>query len=163
MSIVYLARGGGLERADLLMDEVGQYFPDGVVIGRWKRLMAEGKGKDTQEPERLANAEDLFLAMLEDTDLVSNRPFGEVEDLSEEKGENPGDDQESSDAKIHLLHLLTLFLERKKILKRMGRVKNPRSQIYKHVGSGVEYEVPVPAIDGEVLVKLGDRLAVLID
>jgi hypothetical protein len=61
-----------------------------------------------------------------------------------------------------LKHLLALLLERKRILRAVGKRCRSGTQRYLHIASRAEYEVPVIEIDLALLTQIQSRLDALI-
>ncbi len=146
VSLICLGEKGEIERIDLRPDEVKGFVLPGTVLGRWNRVMPEkGEGSEAAKAP-LGNAEDLFFAMIGAGDADSE-----------------GLDGEGREARDHLLHLLGLYLERRKVLRPVGMRGEGGGQLYRHHASGAEYRVPVPAMNPAVLMTLGDALTNLIE
>lgn len=144
VSLICLGSRGEVERIDLRIGELEDFTLPGPVLGRWNRTVPEDTDAGADEKAPVTNAGDLFLAMMEE---------GEPADLS----------PEARTSREHLLHLLTLYLERRKVLRPVGSRRGGAEQVYRHLPTGVEYRVPVPRIDPAVLVTIGDALDSLIE
>ena len=67
--------------------------------------------------------------------------------------------QEESDA---LKHLLALMLERKRVLRALGKRQTGGLQLYRHVKTKQELEVPVVEISTNLMLKIQDTLGDII-
>lgn len=127
---------GEFVRADVSFEESGEYSPEGQVLGRWTR---EVKDSDDEEKasarQTLQSSEELFLSLFD-------------ESLSEEA-------QHERDS---LKQVLALMLERKRVLRSLGRPVEGVQQ-YLHVRSKKEYQVPLMELSAAELVAVHDQLA----
>ncbi|WPJ94719.1 hypothetical protein SH580_14890 [Coraliomargarita algicola] len=131
-------QAGELGRADLLPDEIDHFDLPGEVLGRWTRVVKEPDEDGVNARETMASAEDFFFSLYE-----NDQP----------------DAQEESDA---LKHLLSLMLERKRVLRALGDRQTSGEQRYLHVKSKRQLQVPIVDISKELMLKIEDTLGDLI-
>jgi hypothetical protein len=130
---------GDFFRADVRSDEAETYSPEGQVLGRWTREL-----KDSEDTEKasarqaLQSSEELFLSLFD-------------ESLSEE----------AAHERDSLKQVLALMLERKRVLRSLGRPVGGAQQ-YLHVRTKKEYTVPLRELSAAELVAVHDQLAQVI-
>ena len=125
---------GELGRADLRPDEVETFGLQSQVLGRWARVVKDPDDDNTSASETMASAEDFFFSLFEN--------------------ESP-DSKEESDM---LKHLLSLMLERKRILRAIGDRKSIGEQSYLHVKTKQMIQVPVVDISTKLMLKIEDTI-----
>lgn len=135
--VIYKPEGAPLERADMLEAHFEKFQPAGIELGRWTREV-----KDRAEEERearlqlLATREEFFLSLFaDDTD-----PTGE---------------------KAVLKQLLALLLERKRILRALGKPAG-NIQRYLHVRTRDEFDVPTDEFQPEQIAQIQPALEALV-
>ena len=99
---------GELGRADLLPGEVDAFELPDEVLGRWTRVVQNPNDESTSASEAMASAEDFFFSLFENKSLNT---------------------KEESDM---LKHLLSLMLERKRVIRAIGDRKSKGEQSYFH-------------------------------
>ena len=129
---------GEMARADVLLDELEAYRLPGEILGRWMRVVKDPDDDCSNVRETLASAEDFLLSLYE-----NDKPAA----------------QEESDA---LKHLLALMLERKRVLRALGKRQTGGLQLYRHVKTKQELEVPVVEISTNLMLKIEDTLGDII-
>ena len=129
---------GELGRADLRPCEVEAFGPPNKVLGRWTRVVKDPDNDNTSLSETMASAEDFFFSLFEN--------------------ESP-DGKEESDM---LKHLLSLMLERKRILRAIGVRKSIGEQTYRHVKTKKMIQVPIMDIYTELMLKIEDTIGDII-
>lgn len=135
VSLVYKdADAGELGRADLLPDELERFGLPGPVLGRWTRVVKDPDDEAVSARETMASAEDFFFSLYE--------------------GENQGDASEAQETAAMLKHLLSLMLERKRVLRPVGPRQTEGSQTYLHVKTKRTLEAPIAEISTELMVKI---------
>jgi len=137
-SLLFLSPEGGLERVDIREEERDQVGERGRLLCRWSQKI-KPKPEDPAEERRAAlhSAEESFLALYEEP--------GE--------GEAEGDiDEATRAARDRLKFILSLQLERKRILRPLGKGR------YRHVASKREFEVPQLPLTSELVRDLKDDL-----
>ena len=131
---VLYEKEGEMQRCDLTEEMWEQFQVPGNFLGRWRRIVkeeTEDNEKRQARKEGLVSAEELFLSLFDK---------GSV---STEQGEA-------------LKQLLALILERKRILRSIGKVRG--GQRYLHVKSKEEYFVPITLISKEQLLALQEKI-----
>lgn len=129
---------GEMGRADVLPDEVDTYELPGETLGRWTRVVKDPGDESANVRETVASAEDFFLS------LYDNDQAGA---------------QAETDA---LKHLLALMLERKRVVRALGKRQVEGTQLYRHVKTKQELEVPVVEISTDLMLKIQDTLGDII-
>ena len=129
---------GELGRADLRPDEIESFELPGEVLGRWSRVVKDPDDEGAHARETMASAEDFFFSLYEN--------------------EQP-EAQEESDM---LKHLLSLMLERKRVLRAVGERQNKGEQRYLHVKTKRELTVPIVDISTELMLKIEDTIGDII-
>lgn len=130
------AATGELGRIDLLPDELDRFELADQVLGRWTRVVKDSGEAALSAQETMASAEDFFFSLFEN------------------ENESP-EARESSDM---LKHLLSLMLERKRVLRSLGTRQTSGSQTYLHVKSKRTLEVPIAQISTELMLKLENTI-----
>ena len=129
---------GDLGRADLCPEEVENFDLPGEVLGRWSRVVKDPDDESQNARETMASAEDFFFSLYE-----NDQP----------------DAREESDM---LKHLLSLMLERKRVVRALGKRQTEGTQLYRHVKTKREIEVPVVEISTDLMLKIQDTLGDII-
>ncbi len=123
-----------LGRADLLESELGEFEISGEVLGRWTRVVKDPDDESVNKTELMSSAEDFFFSLFE----VEEPEAKEVSDM--------------------LKHLLSLMLERKRVLRAVGSRQSEGQQTYRHVKTKQELQVPVVDISTELMIKIQDTI-----
>ena len=121
---------GELARVDLRPEEIEKFKIPGEVLGRWTRIIPNPEDEITNSHEIITSVEDLFFSLFE-----------------EEKKEA----REETDM---LKHLLSLILERKRVLRAIGDRKRSGEQCYRHIKTKDEIFVPISNITTEIMIKI---------
>ena len=129
---------GELGRADLRPDEVEAFGLPDEVLGRWARVVKDPNDEITAVKETMASAEDFFFSLFEN--------------------ESP-DTKEESDM---LKHLLSLMLERKRVIRAIGDRRSIGEQSYRHVKTKQLIQVPIVDISTELMLKIEDTIGDII-
>jgi hypothetical protein len=129
---------GEMGRADVLPAEVDGYELPGDILGRWTRVVKDPDDEGANVRETVASAEDFFLSLYQN---------------------EQADAQEETDA---LKHLLALMLERKRVVRALGKRQTSGTQLYVHVKTKQEIEVPILEISPELMMKIQDTLGDII-
>jgi hypothetical protein len=129
---------GELGRADLQLDEVEAFGLSEEVLGRWVRVVKDPNDEITAVKETMASAEDFFFSLFEN--------------------ESP-DTKEESDM---LKHLLSLMLERKRVIRVIGDRRSIGEQSYLHVKTKQLIQVPIVDISTELMLKIEDTIGDII-
>ena len=130
---------GNLDRMDFLKDEFRADSINGRLVGRWERIVAENPEADERAARRmaLASSEDFFISLYDDAVEV-----------------------DSADVDV-IKQMLALLLERKRILRPLGRPSGGL-QKYIHAQSGREFIVPQRNVDEALVVKIQSQLGSII-
>ncbi|MDR0536410.1 MAG: hypothetical protein LBG65_08720 [Puniceicoccales bacterium] len=120
--LIYKPQGADIERLDMLEANLSKLEPRGIELGRWTREVKERTDEEREaRVQMLATREEFFLSLY-------NSP------------EDPTGD------KAVLKQLLALMLERKRILRPLGRAVGG-VQRYVHSRTKEGYDVPAGEID----------------
>lgn len=130
------AEAGELGRADLLPDELERFAMPGEVLGRWTRVVKDPDDEALSARETMASAEDFFFSLYE----------------------SEADAPEARESSDMLKHLLSLMLERKRVLRPVGPRQTSGSQTYLHVKTKRTLEVPIMQISTALMVKIEDTI-----
>lgn len=119
---VFTDGGGNLDRIDSHKDDFDDSKIEGRIIGRWEREVNGGSEADERELRRsaLASSENFFVSLFDEKNAASD---GETAVLKQ---------------------ILALLLERKRILRPVGRVSNG---VQKYVQSSTKRKFDVPQAD----------------
>ncbi len=131
-------REGNLSRQDLLGDGLDQLPQETRIIGRWTRTYKSEPDVRQENLNYQKTLEELFFSFFEATDAAGS---------------------EESDA---LKQIVSLMLERKRILRRAASSASDTSLRYLHVKSKVEFEVPNRDITPNVIMRVQENLNALI-
>jgi hypothetical protein len=134
-------QAGELGRADLRPDEVAAFELPGEVLGRWARVVKDPDDESVSARETMASAEDFFFSLYENDAGVA------------------GAASEESDM---LKHLLSLMLERKRVLRAIGTRQHAGEQTYLHVKTKRQLKVPIVDISTELMLKIQDTIGDII-
>ncbi len=134
VSIIFVNEMGELDRQDLLKSEFESENFDKKFVAKWERTVSENPNEDERMARQMAlsGSEDLFISLYDDASLGI-------------------DDKET------LKQMLALLLERKRILRAVGRPKNAQ-QKYLHISTKREFEVPQKNLDEELLTNIQSQL-----
>lgn len=138
--VSYLVREttGEVARRDLLESEDGQFMPPAFVYCRWVVSFKHRKTTDDDSARMLKlTAENLFLTLA-------------------------APEADKSAMNTPLLQFLALMLERKKLIKLVGRTEDGERHIYEHRATHALYEVPVGDLNVEFFQKIQEHLGVLV-
>lgn len=135
--IVVKPTGREIERIDVAETRVTEFKPDGIELGRWTRVIKDKPDEDRETRARLlATREEFFLSLFDSED-------------------DPDGD------KAVLKQLLALLLERRRILRPIGRPAGG-VQRYKHPASERELIVPAGEISPEQVARIQSTLEILV-
>ncbi len=134
---LFLDESAEIQRADLRETEVEQFPRPESILGRWTR---EVKERDEEEKEArkqmLASTEELFLSL-----------FAGEEEVGPEKA--------------LLQQVLALMLERKRVIRAVGRPSNGKQE-YLHIRTKEVYAVPDRELDPVEMLKIQEQLNTLV-
>lgn len=136
LCLLLLDEGGQWRRADILAAEWEGFSDKEKLIGRWHRSFSPNKDAAAKK-QKLLDAEEFFLSLFA---VSSEQPSGETMDA--------------------LKQILGLFLERKRILKRLPNSENPIIK-YLHSNSKEVFEVVPQSLSPEWIQQLPDFLEFL--
>lgn len=127
---VFAGDNNELERIDILKSEFNAAKFDKPLIGKWERKVSDNPNEDERFAKKLAlaSSEDFFISLFDDSAVVTAQ-------------------------KDILKMLLALLLERKRVLRAVGRPVNS-IQKYIQVSTKREFEVPQEEINPELLIKI---------
>ncbi len=123
-----------LGRADLLEAELDDFEIPGKVLGRWTRIVKDPDDEGMNARETMASAEDFFFSLYE------------------------AEEPEAEEVSNMLKHLLSLMLERKRVLRVVGPRQTEGQQAYRHVKTKQQLTVPVVDISTELMLKIQDTI-----
>lgn len=163
--VSYLTRAeqGEIVRIDLREEERGELGNFGPVVGWWSSIVPTPEETQAEtNKQQLRTTEGIFLSLY---------PEPEDEDEDAETDESAEDDQAEQEIiddpelaadRDTLKYLLSLMLERKRILKPVGRAKPGDPTIYRHPKLDREFEVPSIDITGEAVLRIQEQLQAII-
>ncbi len=136
---VFVDEAGNLDRMDSHKDDFDDSKIRGRIIGRWERVVSEHPEADERAARRLALAgsEDFFVSLFD---------------------ENPAVVAEEADV---VKQMLALLLERKRILRPVGRASNG-AQKYIQTSTKREFVVPQRELDEDLIIKIQTQLGSII-
>lgn len=138
-SIIYKDEAAGeLGRVDVRPEEMEQFRLPGEVLGRWTRVVKDPDDESAHGRETMASAEDFFFSLYEN------------------------DQPEARDESDMLKHLLSLMLERKRVLRPLGDRQTSGEQRYLHVKTKRELIVPIREISSKLMLKIEDTIGDII-
>lgn len=137
--VCYLVRedNGLTGRRDLLESEDANLAKPAQVYCRWMVKFKPRRGDENADRTLKLTAETLFLTLADPA--------------------NPADE-----ANTPMLQFLALMLERKKLIKPRGVSADGARQIYEHMRTHQNYEVPVGTLDAAFFVSIQEQLGVLV-
>ncbi|MBO6103395.1 MAG: hypothetical protein J6P03_09130 [Opitutales bacterium] len=132
--VVFQNAAGELERADFLKSEYSPEKFKGGFVGKWERKVGENPQEDERRFRRmaLAGAEDLFMSLFD----------GESADIEQ---------------KDTLKQMLALLLERKRVLRPVGRPQNG-AQRYVHAATKREFSVAQKDLTQELVLNIQKQI-----
>ncbi len=136
-SVLCLVEKEGLVRLDFHPDEVlalGEARP----IAQWLRTFRSNEAERELAREAVETADDLFDQLMDD----------------------PGEegDAESKEIRKVLRFILALHLERKRVLRPLGRIAPDGTQVYRHPKKNREYTVEAAGLRPELMRKIEDQM-----
>lgn len=141
VSLIYRdEEAGELGRADLRPEEIESFQLPGGVLGRWTREVKDPDDAHAHAHARetMASAEDFFFSLYEN------------------------EDPEAREEADMLKHLLSLMLERKRVLRPVGDRQSAGQQTYLHVKTKRELKVPIVDISTELMLRIQDTIGDII-
>jgi len=136
----YLIRNkdGALVRADLCADDIKNMDAGTLILGRWTRVFESSPDLRQENLNQQRTLEELFFSLFEVAEAI-----------------------ESEEANT-LKQIVSLMLERKRVLRRLPPKSSSVLITYIHVKSKKEFEVPSFEITPQVLMSVQEQLQVLI-
>ncbi len=135
--VVVKPLGVEIARFDVTEERLAEFKPEGIVLGRWARIVKDRQDEDKESRLRLlATREEFFLSLFAD----ETDPDGD---------------------KAVLKQLLALLLERKRVVRPLGAPAGGM-QRYRHMRTGDEYAVPVGDISPEQVARVQNALEILV-
>lgn len=129
--------GREIERHDIAAAREEEFKADGLVLGRWSRVIRDRPDEEREVRARLlASREEFFLSLFAD----------------------PADPEGD---KAVLKQLLALLLERRRVLRPQGPPSDGAMR-YRHVASGAEYLVPDEELSPDRVARVRDALESLV-
>lgn len=140
--LLVVESGGDLQRVTLARHE--EWPPRASrPIARWSRIFRQDESRREEVLETVQETSELFFALLEnETDAATG-------DESVEEAET---------AREALIHLLALFLERKRVLRPVGRISTDGVQVYRHPPSGRTLSVTVRDISPAIVERYRSQI-----
>lgn len=136
---VFIDPTGNLDRLDCHADEFDSAKIGGKIIGRWERVVSAHPEEDERAARKMAlsSSEDFFVSLFDEIVEVKT---DEIEVVKQ---------------------MLALLLERKRILRAVGR---PSGGYQKYIQSSTkrEFNVPQKNLDGELIIKIQNQLGSII-
>lgn len=136
---VFINEAGELDRIDSHKDEFDDSKVSGKVIGKWERVVSAHPEEDERAARRMSleSSEDFFVSLFDENSAVQTEEIDVVKQM------------------------LALLLERKKILRPVGR---PKGGIQKYVKPSTkrEFDVPQKNLDEELVIKIQNQLGSII-
>lgn len=134
---LYLDEQAQLQRTDVRESEAEGLAVPGRLLGRWTRMMkAPEEERREARKQALATGEEMFLGL-----YASEAPPSEEQDT--------------------LKQLLALMLERKRVLRALGKPAAD-TQIYLHVKSREEFSVPMRRLEPAQVMQIQAQLDALV-
>ena len=136
---VFIDPLGNLDRADCHADEFDPSKINGKIIGRWERVVSAHPEEDERAARRMAlsSSEDFFVSLFDESSGVTTDEADVVKQM------------------------LALLLERKRILRPVGRPKSG-IQKYVQVSTKREFDVPQKNLDTDMIIKIQNQLGNII-
>ncbi len=133
VSFLFKNEEGDLGRADVLDEEREDFRPPGAVLGWWGRRLRKDLDESEANREAVASTEEFFLSLYDD---------------------RAGDIEESAVLK----YLFAIMLERKRILKPVGRAMPGEPQTYLMRKSGRKFDVPIVDVTAQSVMRIEEQL-----
>lgn len=137
---IFVDENAEIQRIDIREQETEQFPRPESILGRWTRVV-KSRGEEEREAreQQMATAEDIFFSLFNVAD-------GDEETVSERET---------------LKQVLALMLERKRILRSQGKVKDGY-QHYLHVKTKRELSVSMHELTVDQLISLQEKLEALV-
>ena len=164
----YLTRAeqGEIVRIDLREEERGELGNFGPVIGWWSSIVPTPEDSQAEtNKQQLRTTEGIFLSLFPEPEDADDSETTDSEEEAADKIEAAQDiieDPELIADRDTLKYLLSLMLERKRILKPIGRPKPGEPTLYRHPKLEREFEVPSIDITGDAVLRIQEQLQAII-
>lgn len=136
---VFVNEFGMLDRLDFHKDEFDVSKISGKIIGKWERVVSEHPDADERTARRMSleSSEDFFVSLFDENSAV-----------------------ETDEADV-VKQMLALLLERKRILRAVGR---PIGGVQKYIQPSTkrEFSVPQKNLDEDLVIKIQSQLGSII-
>ena len=136
---VFVNEFGMLDRLDFHKDEFDVSKVAGKIIGKWERVVSEHPEADERMARRMSleSSEDFFVSLFDENSAVETDEVDVVKQM------------------------LALLLERKRILRAVGRPVN-NVQKYIQPSTKREFSVPQKNLDEDLVIKIQSQLGSII-
>ncbi|WOO40706.1 hypothetical protein [Rubellicoccus peritrichatus] len=137
---IFVNENAEIQRVDIHEKETDQFPRPETILGRWTRVV-KSRGEEEREArvQQMATAEDIFFSLFNVTD-------GDEATVAEREA---------------LKQVLALMLERKRVLRSQGKVKDG-IQNYLHVKTKRELSVSMHELSVDELISLQEKLEALV-
>lgn len=136
LSLIYRDfENGEISRADILPEEEAQFQISGDLLGRWFRRVKESGDPSSTMRDRVSSAEEFFLSLYDSEE-------GSV----------------SSEEVDALKYLVALMLERKRIVRSVGKPVSGGVQSYLHIKTKQTLDVPMVDISPDLMLRIQETL-----
>lgn len=152
-TLLLLGAVGEVSRYDLHSEDLEEAWPQIAddELGRWTRRIRPKAAEGESKAERLHSAEELFFSLYGET-LASEQP--EEDAVMPETSEPEVEKTSIPEVKAALQHILALQLERKRLLRAVGKRRIEGDQEYLHVKTHKSFLVPVLPVDDALFQRL---------
>lgn len=154
-TLLLVEKGGEVFRYDLHSEDLKAALSkiSAEELGRWTRQFRPKPKADESKADRLHSAEELFFSLYGEH---LPEESGEEEAIMPEnvESEEETDEDPVPEVKAALQHILALQLERKRILRPVGKRRAEGEQEYLHVKTKKTFLVPVLPVDGELFQRI---------
>ncbi len=137
--VAFINSFGLLDRLDCHKDEFDADKIEGKVIGKWERVVSDHPDADERAARRMSleSSEDFFISLFDENSAVETDEVDVVKQM------------------------LALLLERKRILRSVGR-PSAGFQKYYHPSSKREFNVPQRNLDEDLVLRIQTQLGSII-
>ncbi len=137
--VAFINSLGLLDRLDCHKDEFDAQKIEGKVIGKWERVVSDHPDADERAARRMSleSSEDFFISLFDENSAIETDEVDVVKQM------------------------LALLLERKRILRSVGRPTGGVQKYY-HPSSKREFSVPQRNLDEDLVLKIQAQLGTII-
>lgn len=166
-SYLSIGEGGAIVRIDLRDEERELLDASQPIMGWWSSMVPSSEQTQAEvNRQQLRNTEGIFLSLYPAGENEAESPSNCMETsmkLPPEKLSLEADIQQTESVQINtdkdtLKYLLALMLERKRILKPVGRPKPGEPTLYRHPKLERTFTVPAVNISGEAVLRVQEQL-----